>query len=265
MKNPTRRNRNIGTFKQGHGQNNKLVIPYPVAVMKEFQERLTQYTKTFRTINGTLFEFVVEETRQDTQHACTVDDIAEILRHVSPKDYGRLNLVVLRQPKRKEEILNAVWGRLIYYYYFETDFDCRPAIILEAMPTNKVLKWSKSLNPDRASELKRLEEDGHRITTTKRHHLIHTTLDSVRNTQLYRTLPHEIGHYKHFLELVGELEDTSDDALYEKHEAKQAKYDNLPTAVKEKYAHNYADRFKVMLEQCGSIPFDRIEPINEAL
>ncbi|MDJ0797430.1 MAG: hypothetical protein QNJ51_11470 [Calothrix sp. MO_167.B12] len=44
-------------------------------------------------------------------------------------------------------------------------------------------------------ELERLREDGHRTATDKRHYLISSTLDSIRNTQLYRTLHHEIGHY----------------------------------------------------------------------
>ena len=38
---------------------------------------------------------------------------------------------VRRQPKRKEEIISPVWGRLIYSYEFENDY-C-PAIILDAI------------------------------------------------------------------------------------------------------------------------------------
>ncbi len=40
MINPTRRNRNIGIAKQGYGQDNKLVVPYPAVEMKSFFERL---------------------------------------------------------------------------------------------------------------------------------------------------------------------------------------------------------------------------------
>ena len=261
MKNPIRRNRNIGTAKQGYGQNNELIIPWVATAMKSFHERLEKYTKEFRTINGNRFEFIIEETRTESEHACTVDDIAEILRHVSPQDYGRLNLIVLRQPKRKEEILASVWGRMVYSYSFENEF--RPAIILESIATNKKLKWSKSLSPEGMKELKRLESDGHEIVTDKRNHIINCSLESVRNTQLYRTVPHEIGHYKHFLELVGEIEDSPDNESYEEYEKRERKYHNLETSIKEKYAHKFADEFKLMLEKSRIIPFDRIEPRKE--
>jgi len=195
MKDPRRRNRNIGIAKQGHGANNKLVIPWPASVMKSFEERITSYTKEFRIINGNSFEFVIEQTRDDCFHSCTVNDCAEVLRHIPPTDYSRLNLIVFRQPKRKEEILNAVWGRLVYSYKFESKY--RPAVILEAINSNKVLKWPKSQSPDGQRELERLKIDGHEIDTTKREHQIRCSLESIRSTQLYRTLPHEIGHYKH--------------------------------------------------------------------
>jgi len=257
MENPIRRNRNIGTSKQGHGQNNKLVIPWVASAMKSFDERLGNYTKDYRTVNGNRFEFVIEETRVDSKHACTVDDIAEILRHVNPKDYGRLNLVILRQPKRKEEILSSVWGRLTYSYSFEKDY--RPAIILEAISIDKKLKWSTSLSPDGTKEFERLKDDGHKIVRENKKYVISCTLESVRSTQLYRTLPHEIGHYKHFLELVGELDDDITDESFEERDKRLASYHALETSIKEKYAHNYADGFKAMLEISRAIPFDRIE------
>lgn len=257
MKNPIRRNRNIGTTKQGHGVSNKLVIPWPASVMKSFTERLTKYTSEYRTINGNRFEFLIEQTREDCIHACSVNDCAELLRHIIPSDYGRMNLVVFRQPKRKEEILNSVWGRLIYAYKFKDEF--RPAIILESINPNKVLKWSKSQTPDGLKEMERLRNDGHDIIVTKREYEIQCSKSSVRATQLYRTLPHEIGHYKHFLELVGEIEDSPDTETYEEYELREEKYHNLSTDVKEKYAHNFADKFKKDMSKIGIIPFEIIE------
>lgn len=50
MFNPIRRNRNIGTPKQGYGSNNKLKIPYPCSISKSFFERLDTYTKVTRLI-----------------------------------------------------------------------------------------------------------------------------------------------------------------------------------------------------------------------
>lgn len=257
MNNPIKRNKNIGTSKQGHGQNNKLVIPWVATTMKLFHERLEKYTKQYRVINGNNFEFIIEENRLDSKHACTVDDIAEILRHIAPQDYGRLNLIILRQPKRKEEILSPVWGRLIYNYKFEEEY--RPAIILESYPFNKKMKWPKSLTPEQLKELNRLKKDGHLFETDRRNHIITPSLESVRNTQLYRTLPHEIGHYKHFLEMVGEIEDSPEEETYEEYELRKEKYHDLEPSIKEKYAHHFADKFKATLERINIIPFNRIE------
>lgn len=257
MKNPIRRNKNIGTAKQGYGADNKLTIPWPAALMRSYEERLTNYEKQYRTINGRSFEFVIEQTRTDCSHRCTVNDCAEILRHIPPIDYGRLHLVVLRQPKRKEEILQPAWGRLVYSYKFEKDF--RPAIILESINPNKAIKWPKTLSLEGQKELNRLIDDGHKVTTTKRHHILHSTPESIRSTQLYRTLPHEIGHYKHFLEMVGELEDSPESETYEEYEQREERYHKLSKDIKEKYAHRFADQFREKMIAAGVIPFARIE------
>ncbi len=256
MFNPTRRNKNIGTSKQGYGQNNEMKIPYPAIEMKSFHERLTTYKKDYRVINGNRFEFIIEDTREDSSHACTINDVAEILRHILPKDYGRLNLIIFRQPKRKEEIISPVWGRLIYSYEFEDDY--RPAIIIESQIIDKVLKWKKGLDIEDQKELKRLEKDGHKIVTDKRYHNIHLSLYSIRNTQLYRTLLHEIGHYNHYLELVGELEDIDDDLSYDVYEKNSDNYFSLNTQIKEQYAHNFANVIYNDLLTAKIIPFARI-------
>ncbi|WP_322518582.1 hypothetical protein [Chitinophaga sancti] len=104
MYNATRRNRNIGTPKQGHGQNNKLTIPEICAISKTFFERLGNYEKLERTINGHDFILVIEQTRESSKHACSTNDIEKIIEQIASSDYGNLKLIILRQPKRKEEI-----------------------------------------------------------------------------------------------------------------------------------------------------------------
>jgi len=94
MRNPIRRNRNIGTAKQGYGQENKLVIPYPAVEMKSFYERLGKYKTVKRVINQHEFRFVVEETRENSFHACSIDDIEEIIVHIPKENYGELKLIV---------------------------------------------------------------------------------------------------------------------------------------------------------------------------
>lgn len=269
MRNPTRRNKNIGTSKQGYGQNNRLKIPDRYSDSFVFYERLGKYTKTYREINGNRFEFVIEETREGVRHACTVDDLAKMIRHIPPADYEDLNLIVLRQPTRKQETLSSVWGRLIYSYEFENDY--RPAIILEAMDCERAMKWSKKLTPNDKKELDRLRKDGHPIVEGKRFYTAVYEVENVRNTQLYRTFPHEFGHYVHYLNVVVKPlekmkakldkldaqiddEDTAEtNPLFLKWEKMDEEYDaqvqknrdkyfSISSAEKETFAHNYADK-----------------------
>lgn len=235
MLNPTRRNRNIGTSKQGHGQNNRLVIPYPAHVQKEFFESLGKYEKVTQRINSKKFTFVVEETRQDSNHACSIEDIATVIERIPIDDYGELNLIILRQPKRKEEILSPVWGRLIYSYDFEGD--SRPAIILEAVNYSKEFKWSKKLSIDARNELEELKKDGHPIVEDKKYFTSIYEVKNVRNTQLFRTLPHEFGHYVHYLEVVERP--SLEDEEFEDWEKRYDSYFALPTSEKERYANKY--------------------------
>jgi hypothetical protein len=58
----TRRNRNIGTAKRGHGQNNKLVIPtrwHPNLTI--YYENLCNYRTVLRAVEGRPITFLVEE------------------------------------------------------------------------------------------------------------------------------------------------------------------------------------------------------------
>lgn len=233
----TRRNRNIGTAKRGYGQNNKLVIPFCGPNYGRHYENLKNIKHALREIHGVQFTFIVEQTRADSYHACTVDDIAYMLRQIPPPDLAGVELVVLRQTKRKEEILNSVWGRWVRE--IEIGRYRGSALILESVPLSKPVRWTKSLVPDFQMELERLQADGHEIATTKRHHIISVSLVSVRSTQLYRTLLHEIGHH--------------------------VDYSRNPKAFarkianeKESFAHQYADRLREELSQKKIIPIERI-------
>lgn len=238
-RNATRRNRNIGTDKQGHGQDNKLKIPlhtsYPV--FRVFFEELKNYQSVERVINGYTITFLIEETRDDCIHACTVDDVSKVLQNIPAADLKDLPLIIFRQPKRKEEILEPAWGR--YIYYAEIDKHCGSAICLETSDFTQTVRWSKSLSPDSQVELERLKADGHFIETTKRHYVISKSLISVRSTQLYRTLLHEIGHH---------VDRTRDEELF----------DTKTSKDKEVFAHKYANELSEKLIQKGVIPFERI-------
>ena len=117
---------------------------------------------------------------------------------VTQEHLEEIEIVVLRQPKRKEEILRPVWGRFVYYA--DLGKYSGPGVYLEAIQKNTVIKWGKKLTPFYEKELRALEADGHNIERVKRGYDINTSPESVRSTQLFRTLPHEIGHAVDYLE-----------------------------------------------------------------
>jgi hypothetical protein len=223
-------------------------------ISKVFYERLGEYEKVTKIINGHEFIFVIEKAREDCRHACSVGDIEKIIKHIPIQDYGDLKLIILRQPKRKEETLSSVWGRLIYSYEFENDY--LPAIIIEAINYTKKLKWSLKLSIDLQKEFDRLKSDGHNFHKDARYFVADYDLENVRNTQLYRTLPHEFGHYVHYLNVV--VRPAAEDEPYEDWEQRNDFYFALPSVEKEKFAHSYADQFKKQLTESGIIPFDKI-------
>ena len=255
MRDNRRRNRNIGTVKQGHGQNNHLCIPghWSTDDYRNFTERLTQYKKIARIINEHEFTFVVEDTRTDCSHACTVEDVVFMLSHIPAADYGNLRLIIFRQPKRKEEILSPVWGRLRYFYHFEGVE--QPAVVLEAVPNKSHLKYSKGMPLDVRNEFDRLKKDGHVFIADKRGYTSKLTQETVRATQLYRTLLHEFGHYVEYRQFVenpgsefSDMDEVARSSYY---------FDSIPSAEKEKFAHAYADRLRDALLLKGIIPFSR--------
>ncbi len=250
MRNPTRRNRNIGTENQGFGQNNKMKISTHNRELKSFYERLENYQKEKRIINKHEFVFITEQTRENCVHTCSLNDIEKIIKNIPPKYYGELRFFILRQPKRKEEIISPVWGRLIYSYEFEDDY--YPAIVLEAIDLSKKFKWTKKQKIEDLKEFEKLKIDGHIFKENKKEFIADFTIDKSRNTQLYRTLLHEFGHYVHFLNYTSIL----DDENYDEKERLEDIYFNLPKNEKEKYAHKFADDLKNELISKKIIPFD---------
>lgn len=248
MRDSTRRNRNIGTAKQGHGRNNKLTIAQPCGVSKYFYERLDEYTKTKKRINGHEFVFIVEKTRETSSHSCSIEDIETIIEQIPKSDYGDLRFIVLRQPKRKEETLFPTWGRLIYVYEFEDEYF--PAIIIDAVDFTNKFKWRNKLTLEQQKELERLKNDGHEIVNDGRFYIAEYNKENVRNTQLYRTLPHEFGHYVHYLEAV-ERPSTDDENYKELNDL----YFKIPLIEKEKFANNYAEKLILELRINKIIPF----------
>ena len=252
---PRRRNRNIGTAKQGHGQNNRMTIPEAWADGRMYYERLKEPVILVRGVWAHSIAFLVEPTHRGCVHACTVDDVVRMLEYLPQAHVIAIKTVVLRQPTRKQGILNPCWGRLVYWAnigrYSGT------TIFLEAQEPDGGLRWNKSLDPAGTAELERLRVDGHRITETKRDYLIESSLNAIRATQLYRTVPHELGHYADYLASVREPgRETAD--LDEKARLERA-YASKPHQDKEAFAHRYADEVRRQLIRERRIPFPRRE------
>lgn len=252
MEVPGRRNRILVYDYLGYSQENRFTIPSHHKQSKSFPEHLSKYKKHHYRINGHEFCFIVEECRNDCFHACTVSDVVKMLKHIPRTDYGDLKYIIFRQPKRKEQILSPVWGRFIYAYEFENHV--APAIIIEAINTTQKLRWSKRMKVEDQKEFFRLLEDGHEFIEDKRYFTANYDLEKSRNTQLYRTFLHELGHYTHYRVEV---------ELISKNEVELKKLDNVFQSLsrneKEKFANRYADALYDELKQKGIIPFRKIK------
>ena len=143
----------------------------------------------------------------------------------------------MRQPTRKQRILCPVWGRAIFW--FDIDKHQGAAIVIEAQSVDPI-EWTSSIDPERTRELDRLRLDGHEVRNTRRGIEIRVTPDSLRNTVLYRTLFHEIGHHVDFNRCS--LED----------------WKGRTKSVKEDFAHRYAKELAATLQAEGALPFSPI-------
>jgi len=243
-RNPARRNRNIGTAAQGHGNDGELTIPGPA----HFWERLRNPVWVARTIGDRQLTIAIEPPRAGWSYSVTPDDIATVLRLIPPADRCDLGLVALRQPTEKQTIIEPVWGRL--RYFAEIGRYSGPCVILEAIRPNDRHTWRRS-GPLELAEIERLRQDGHEVTQTRRGVTIESDRFSVRATQLYRTLPHEIGHYVDYLEKV----ETGSDSGWK---SRWDRYWSRPVDEHEAFAHRYADEFRRRHAGAGSLPFPQV-------
>lgn len=255
-RNSTRRNRNIGTAKQGHGKNNSLVIPDRLDGV-HWLERIGDCKVEDRQIAGRSIRFIIEANALNCLHVCTVSDVAHLLRALPQSDWAGLDTFVFRQPTRKQLNLSPAWGRLRYYADVTTSrgklLAQGAAIFLDAIEVDNVMTWGTSLDPDDQQELQRLSLDGHHVERSGRKHHISVTAASARNTQLYRTLLHEIGHWFDWLSKVEEPASRGEDWA-----ALESKYFSRPKAEREAFAHRYGEAQRSRLETDGVIPFHSI-------
>jgi hypothetical protein len=132
-----------------------------------------------------------------------------------------------------------------------------PAIFLEAVNPVAVWKWERNLSPADSLEIERLRTDGHSVEDTGKRFLFRSSLESVRATQLYRTLLHEIGHWVDWLEKVARPTETSP-GLYD---VLSDRYFARAPQERELFAHRYATELRKRLTSEKRIPFLRIDDL----
>jgi hypothetical protein len=204
--------------------------------------------EAFHVLGGSCTIFY-EKPKEGFSYGCSPQDVLEMLSMVPPADREGLKAIAFRQPTAKQTLLNPVWGRLLY----DADFGRYqgPAIVLEAVEVGRPLKWNRKLDVEHQLELERLRCDGHTVETTRREHIIGMTEASIRNTLLYRTLLHEIGHWVNWLEDTVRPETT----LAVEPEAAEELYFAKPRTELEAFAHRYAGELSARLRASGFIPF----------
>ncbi len=96
------------------------------------------YQVVIRQIHDTMVTFLIEATKTDYKYFCTIEDVVVILSSLPKEDVELIELIIFRQPKNKETILNPAWGRLAYYAHI--DQYCGAAIIIEAVNIYSTLR-----------------------------------------------------------------------------------------------------------------------------
>ncbi len=161
-----------------------------------------------------------------------------------------IDLIVFRQPTKKQIQLSPVWGRLLYLADIGKHLGA--AIYLEAQEVGVPFKWGRKLDLEGQAELIRLREDGHQIDETKREYIVTPSEETIRNTLLYRTLLHELGHWVQYTRDF--LDD--DTALSEDPDVAYQLYFAQPNIEHEYFAHRYAFEVAKRLRNGGIIPFE---------
>lgn len=249
---PTKRNKNIGTKKSGRSQNNELVVPGRSHDRLAYWEHLIDPVECPLEIKGHQITLLVEPTKKGYVHACTPNDIVRVLELIEKEHLEAIELVIFRQPTKKQEILQPVWGRFISDADINNKYS-GAIVVIEAAVIGLILRWTNRLDSYGRKELLSLERDGHQIRQVKRGYDVISTPQSVRNTQLFRTLPHEIGHavdhLKNCLNPSREASTNAESAYI------RSLYHSKPSLDKEEYAHRYAREFYEYFSAQGLLPF----------
>lgn len=223
-----------------------MVVPETRADARRGWRRFRDPVVVERVICGHAWPFVIEPVRAPFQYSCTVDDLAELLTLFASPDLRGLAFVALCQPTRKQTLLSLVWGRLVHHA--EVAGLSGPAIILEAQSSPGSVRWPRSLQPWVAAELDLLRSEGHVVSNEPRSYHVISDPPAMRATLLFRTVPHEVGHYVDYRRRVIEPSATEDEL-----NRNQELYWARPEREREEFADRYAREFRT--DHCARLPF----------
>lgn len=251
---PERRNRRIGTKASGFSKSNDMRIP------ESWVDKHGNYTLYFerletpRVENVTFGEckmkFLYETPRKGFSYGCSPADVVKLLTVVSNLVPAFPDIVAFRQPTRKQHQQNPVWGRFLYRAEFAEQHGT--AIVVEAQELGSPLKWSKRMTLEDRAEYERLLRDGHVFVETKRYQVTKQTEQAVRNTILYRTFLHELGHLADYHQKVLDHQT----ALDLDQDVADSLYFSRPISEREAFAHRLAEELRETLLERGAIPFE---------
>ncbi|EEA92447.1 conserved hypothetical protein [Pseudovibrio sp. JE062] len=254
---PERRNRNIGTSWSGYSKSNDMRVPESWqdkhGNYSMFYERLKTTDTQEIDIGGFKIRALYEEPREGFTYGCTPLDVSKLLRSSINLSQVLPDIIAFRQPTRKQRQQKPVWGRFLYFADFGKYHGT--AIILEAQELGTTLKWSKRMPLEDRAEYERLIADGHVFIETKRHFEAELRAQGVRNTILYRTLLHELGHLAHYHQDVLDGQTALD---FDQKVAKNL-YFSKPSSEHEAFAHSFGEELSRSLRIAGEIPFDPIK------
>lgn len=250
---PERRNRRIGTKASGFSKSNDMRIP--VTWLDKhgngslYFERLEKPSFQRVKVGDNHVKVLFEAPRAGFSYGCSPADIVKLLTALSDLVPALPDIVAFRQPTRKQSQQTPTWGRFLYFAEFAEHHGT--AIVVEAQELGAPLNWSKRMTLEDRTEYARLLRDGHVFVETKRDHVAVLTEEAVRNTILYRSFLHELGHLADYHQKV--LDDKT--ALAPNQDAAENLYFSRPASEREAFAHRFAERLRGTLLERGVIPF----------
>lgn len=212
MYNAVKRNRNIGTKKSGFKKQSNYKIPD-----KFLSESYSKADKSQVFVHNRPITFYIDKLKNGYDHACTIEEVISVLNQLPAEDVCGIKNIYFHQPSRKKEIFTPMWGSLRYY----AGPNFSPIIIINAQKIPFVYKSNLEVIPFWKDELEFLKKNCESYTLTKRKHILVFQKEHIKQIQLYRTVPHEIGHWVDF----------------------KMGMEDLPFEEKERRANQYAYRY----------------------